>query len=130
MNNELVPPATIIEILGAKIAEEIRAGHKEFLIDGFPRDSASAHLFEEKIAAPSMVLNLTLPRSQALERFLLRNRDNRDQNSNIVVFDKRFQEFEVNNAVLVERYAGRGIVREVDSSGPTEETLENVMGLL
>lgn len=38
------------------------------------------------------------------------------------IFNKRFDGYERNNGVLWKRYADLGILQEVDTSGPTEET--------
>ena len=48
----LVPAPTMASIVEFKLQSEHKKGHKQFLVDGFPRSDDSAEEFEKKVRGP------------------------------------------------------------------------------
>ncbi|KAF2168399.1 hypothetical protein M409DRAFT_21150 [Zasmidium cellare ATCC 36951] len=122
--HELVPAETVVAIVWHKIGVEIDNGHETFLIDGFPRDEASAWHFEQLLAAnslpkPARVISLSCPKQICKTRFPTRRRAATDSEA---VFEKRYREFmEKTTREVLNRYAVRLV--KVETSGTMEENV-------
>lgn len=126
-SRELIPPEPIIAILKAKIAVISSTDTREILVDGFPRNLESAKLWDLEVSKPNQVLHFDCEKEEAKKRFLLRARDEDDDEE---VFEKRYGEFAKNNAEIVQHYGG--IVTTIDTSQETEvskQKLFEVLGL-
>ncbi|CAK4033674.1 uridylate kinase [Lecanosticta acicola] len=126
---ELIPAEVLARLLREKIANEKQKDYTGFLVDGFPRNEASAVSFVENVGRPGKIWIFNCPKAVAKERFLERARE---QDDTAELFEKRYTEFEKNNRMVLEVLEGKyGIARiEIDTSGTAEGSTAKLLQAL
>ncbi|MBR3319402.1 nucleoside monophosphate kinase [Candidatus Saccharibacteria bacterium] len=101
---ELVDDKVVVDIMNEKI-QEIRAGGKDVILDGFPRDIAQAKMISDDLAdSIKKVAILDVPKDELLIRIMARGREDDTREA----VERRFEVVEKNL---------KGIVRELEKKG-------------
>jgi len=88
-----------------------------YLIDGFPRAIAQAEIFEKMIGEPDCVLFFNTPESVCVSRCLERAKTSGRSDDTEEIIAKRLRTYNDASKPVVDYYALKGRVREVDGSG-------------
>lgn len=134
----LVPNETTVKLWRANIHDQVKA-HRfkpdiDFLVlDGIPRNVEQARFMEEDIDVLH-VFHLSCPDRSELARRLRKRalKDNRFDDANDEVIQKRIRTYEEESKPILEyysqgKYAGREIVTDVDASQPPVRVVHTIL---
>lgn len=130
---ELVPDDLTVELWRGNINQSVES-HQfkpeiDFLVlDGIPRNVEQAKLMEEDIDVLK-VFHLSCPDRTELTRRLRKRalKDNRFDDANESVIQKRFETYEAETKPILDYYSGDRIV-EIDASQPPAKVLYDILG--
>ena len=122
-NGSLVPANVIVPLLKQKIDSTEASG---YLVDGFPRETSQAELFESEIAAPAHVLYLECSEETMLNRLLKRAETSGRVDDNEETIRKRFTTFQNQSVPVVDHYDAMGLVSKIDGNTSPEEAYAEV----
>ncbi len=129
---EYVPDEVTNAMVRDRLATADAAGG--FLLDGYPRTVAQVRELDEMLAAAGktldVVLVLTVDRDELIARLLKRAQLEGRADDTEDVIRRRQEIFAEQTAPLLEVYAARGLVIEVDGMGPVEEVTTRVFRAL
>ena len=125
---ELVSDEIVIGIAEERLSEaDAREG---FLLDGFPRTTAQAVALEELLEKLGVSMDgclaLTVDNGAVVSRLLKRAEIEGRADDNEESIRERMREYDAKTAPLLEFYAGRGRLIEVDGMGTIEEVGERI----
>jgi adenylate kinase len=112
-NGELVPDATILELVKAEIE---RSDKPIFFVDGFPRNVAQANLFEAEIAPPKAVLFLDVADAELTRRLLDRGKTSGRADDNAASIAKRLVTYHEQSFPVIDHYTPQGKVIKIDGA--------------
>jgi len=105
-----------------------------FLLDGYPRTSGQVDELDNILAEAGsqldIVLQLTADDEELVKRLLGRAAQEGRSDDNEAVIRRRLALYHEETAVVVNRYAERGIVATVDGIGDIDEVTERIMTAL
>jgi adenylate kinase len=105
-----------------------------FLLDGYPRTSGQVdeldNILAEADSKLDIVLQLTADDEELVKRLLGRAEQEGRSDDNEAVIRRRLALYHEETAVVVNRYAERGIVATVDGIGDIDEVTERIMAAL
>ncbi len=105
-----------------------------FLLDGYPRTSGQVDELDSILAEAGsqldIVLQLTADDEELVKRLLGRAAQEGRSDDNEAVIRRRLALYHEETAVVVNRYAERGIVATVDGIGDIDEVTERIMTAL
>ncbi|MGM0928676.1 MAG: adenylate kinase [Actinomycetota bacterium] len=105
-----------------------------FLLDGYPRTSGQVDELDNILAEAGtqldIVLQLTADDEELVKRLLGRAAQEGRSDDNEAVIRRRLALYHEETAVVVNRYAERGIVATVDGIGDIDEVTERIMSAL
>jgi adenylate kinase len=105
-----------------------------FLLDGYPRTSGQVDELDNILAEAGtqldIVLQLTADDEELVKRLLGRAAQEGRSDDNETVIRRRLALYHEETAVVVNRYAERGIVATVDGIGDIDEVTERIMSAL
>ncbi|MGW6175128.1 adenylate kinase [Arthrobacter sp. NPDC055138] len=105
-----------------------------FLLDGYPRTSGQVDELDNILAEADtqldIVLQLTADDEELVKRLLGRAEQEGRSDDNEAVIRRRLALYHEETAVVVNRYAERGIVATVDGIGDIDEVTERIMTAL
>ncbi|UNK46778.1 adenylate kinase [Arthrobacter sulfonylureivorans] len=105
-----------------------------FLLDGYPRTSGQVDELDNILAEAGtqldIVLQLTADDEELVQRLLGRAAQEGRSDDNETVIRRRLALYHEETAVVVNRYAERGIVATVDGIGDIDEVTERIMNAL
>ena len=108
----LVPDGLMIDLIGARIAEEDALDG--FVLDGFPRTHAQAEALDSMLAeigrSPTVVFELQVPHEVAVERLLRRAQDEGRSDDTPDAIEQRIALYHRETAPLLEYYRTRGLL--------------------
>jgi len=129
---EYVPDEVTNAMVRARLAEPDAA--VGFLLDGYPRTVAQVEELDGMLASAGtgldLVLVLTVDRDELIARLLKRARTEGRADDTEDVIRRRQEVFAEQTAPLLEVYAGRDLVVEVDGMGDVEAVTGRVFGAL
>lgn len=129
---DLVPDSVTNRMVRDRLAETDTADG--FLLDGYPRNAAQVEELDDILAGLSqqldVVLQLTADREELVQRLLGRAQKEGRTDDTEDVIRHRLDVYDAETAVVVDLYAERGIVREVDGLGTVDEVTERIMAAL
>ena len=102
-----------------KLVKNLIKKHKNFILDGFPRDLKQAKSFKEKI---DLVLYLKTSKKNLVKRLLLRKRFD-DTKKNI---EERYEIFLKRTLPVMGYYKKKGILITVNGDPPVKEVSKNI----
>ena len=128
---DLVPDRIVLEMLAGPIFEAAARGG--YVLDGFPRTLAQA---EEAYAVAKQVsgvelqavVHLEVSREELFRRLLARaQHDGRSDDTEAVILH-RLEVYDTETAPMLEFYAGRGLVVDIDGEQPVDGVFEAIVG--
>lgn len=124
---ELLSDELIIGIIEHAIEQ---AGDKGVLFDGFPRTVKQAEaleaLLEHHERHLSIVLSLSVPREELIQRMLKRAEIEGRVDDNEEVIQNRFKEYEAKTKPVADFYVQKSKLQKVDGTGAVEEVLNRL----
>jgi adenylate kinase len=128
---DLVPDELVLEMLAGPILEA--AEHGGFVLDGFPRtlpQAEEAYRIARELEGVELqaVVHLQVPRDELMRRLLARagTEDRSDDDARVI--EHRLDVYDSETAPMIDFYAGRGLVVEVDGSRSIEEVFDAIVG--
>ncbi len=120
----LVPDALAAQVVAERLKHpDCQRG---CLFDGFPRTLVQAEVLDQLLAEHrqvlDLVLNVQVPEEELVQRLILRGRGD-DRPAPI---RRRFREFDRMTRPLLEFYAGRGLLQNIDGVGTMDEVTERI----
>jgi adenylate kinase family enzyme len=88
-----------------------------YLIDGFPRAIAQAEIFEKMVGEPDCVLYFNTPEPVCVARCLERAKTSGRSDDTEEIIAKRLKTYNDASKPVIDFYALKGRVREVDGTG-------------
>lgn len=129
-NGDFVPDSVTNEMVRNRLSQD--DAKEGFLLDGYPRTVAQVDYLDGILAAGEqklgVVLQLTAVDEELVSRLLGRARETGRSDDNESVIRHRLDLYHQQTEAVVARYAGRGILAEVDGMGRIEDVTDSVMG--
>lgn len=130
---DLVPDSLVLEMLGPVVLEAAAQGG--YVLDGFPRTLAQA---EEAYAVATQVagielqavVHLQVSRGELLRRLLARAQQDGRVDDTEAVITHRLEVYDRETAPMLEFYAGRGLVVDIDGERSVDEVFEATVGAI
>ncbi|NKE09550.1 MULTISPECIES: adenylate kinase [Kocuria] len=128
----LVPDSVTNRMVRGRVAED--DAQNGFLLDGYPRNAAQVEELDAILAERGenldVVLQLTADTEELVSRLLGRAAEQGRADDTEDVIRHRLDVYEQETAVVVDLYAARGIVHQVDGLGSIDEVTERIMTAL
>jgi adenylate kinase len=122
---DLVPDATVVQMLRPTLAQAARAGG--YVLDGFPRTRAQAELVADVTAdvggAVHVALHLDVPEKQVVERLVARGRD--DDTADVV--RHRLDVYREQTLPMLAFYVERHQLVVIDGTGSVEQVNREIL---
>ena len=126
-SGELVSDDVVVELVVNELNQEKYA--KGYILDGFPRTVPQAEALDaylgEKGTAVDHFLILTVPEEELIRRILSRGQGREDDTEEMV--KNRLNVYEQETRPVLDYYAAKGLVTEVDGVGSVEEIFERLL---
>lgn len=131
-NGDFVPDTVTNEMVRNRLCQDdVGSG---FLLDGYPRTSAQVDYLDGLLAARDqelgVVLQLTADDEELVRRLLFRAKEAGRSDDNESVIRHRLDLYHQQTEAVVARYAGRGILAQVDGIGGIDEVTDRILGAL
>lgn len=131
-NGDFVPDTVTNEMVRNRLCQDdVGSG---FLLDGYPRTTAQVDYLDGLLAAREqelgVVLQLTADDEELVRRLLFRAKEAGRSDDNESVIRHRLDLYHQQTEAVVARYAGRGILAQVDGIGGIEEVTDRILGAL
>jgi len=131
-NGDFVPDTVTNEMVRNRLCQDdVGSG---FLLDGYPRTSAQVDYLDGLLAAREhelgVVLQLTADDEELVRRLLFRAKEAGRSDDNETVIRHRLDLYHQQTEAVVARYAGRGILAQVDGIGGIDEVTDRILGAL
>jgi adenylate kinase len=124
----LVPDPVVVEIVGERLTHP--DCDRGCLFDGFPRTIGQAKALDASLndaGTPlDLALELRLDEAELVKRLMARGRID-DEATTI---QRRFKDFMVQTAPLLDYYRGRGLLKTVDANGTPDEVSARIQDAL
>jgi adenylate kinase len=129
-NGDFVPDSVTNEMVRNRLSQD--DAKEGFLLDGYPRTVAQVDYLDGILAAGEqklgVVLQLTADDEELVSRLLGRARETGRSDDNESVIRHRLDLYHQQTEAVVAKYAGRGILAEVDGMGGIESVTDSVLG--
>ena len=127
---DLVPDRLVIEMLGPHVIEAARQGG--YVLDGFPRtltQAEEAYRVAQEVSGIELqaVVHLKVSRTELMRRLLARADADGRQDDTEPVIRHRLEVYDRETAPMLEFYAGRGLVVDIDGEPPIEEVFSAIV---
>ncbi|MEJ1194922.1 adenylate kinase [Pseudarthrobacter sp. CCNWLW207] len=131
-NGDFVPDTVTNEMVRNRLCQDdVGSG---FLLDGYPRTSDQVDYLDGLLAAREqelgVVLQLTADDEELVRRLLFRAKEAGRSDDNETVIRHRLDLYHQQTEAVVARYAGRGILAQVDGIGGIDEVTDRILGAL
>jgi len=126
---DLVPDEVVIAMVMERLAEpDCTAG---FVLDGFPRTVAQAEALDHRLAELSTplhaALNFEITEEELLRRLVGRAAELHRSDDSEQTIRHRLEVFAIKTRPLVDYYAHRGLLVNVDAIGPVEVVTKRIL---
>ncbi|MFF1383503.1 adenylate kinase [Arthrobacter sp. NPDC058288] len=129
-NGDFVPDSVTNEMVRSRLSQD--DAKEGFLLDGYPRTVAQVEYLDGILASCDqklgVVLQLTADDEELVSRLMGRARETGRSDDNESVIRHRLDLYHQQTEAVVAKYAGRGILAQVDGIGGIEEVTERVLG--
>ena len=128
---DLVPDRLVLEMLGPHVIEAAQRGG--YVLDGFPRtltQAEEAYRVAQEVSGIELqaVVHLEVTRDELLRRMLARAAADGRADDTEPVIRHRLEVYDSETAPMLEFYAGRGLVVDIDGERPIEEVFSAIIG--
>lgn len=128
---DLVPDRLVIEMLGPHVIEAVH--HGGYVLDGFPRtltQAEEAYRVAQEVSGIELqaVVHLEVSRAELLRRLLGRADADGRQDDTEPVIRHRLDVYDRETAPMLDFYAGRGLVVDIDGEQTIEEVFSAIIG--
>ena len=128
---DLVPDRLVIEMLGPHVIEATLQGG--YVLDGFPRtlpQAEEAYRVAQEVSEIELqaVVHLEVSRAELLRRLLARATADGRLDDTETVIRHRLDVYDKETAPMLEFYAGRGLVVDIDGEQPVEDVFSAIIG--
>ena len=128
---DLVPDRLVLDMLSGPIVEA--AGRGGYVLDGFPRTLAQAeeaYRVATQLSGVELqaVVHLEVSPEELMRRLLARARAEGRVDDSEDVIRHRLDVYDHETAPMLEFYAGRGLVVDIDGEQPVEDVFESIIG--
>ena len=126
---DLVPDELVFEMLSTPVLEAAR--HGGYVLDGFPRtlrQAEKAYSFAQEVEGVELqaVVSLRVSADELRNRLLDRaGREGRSDDTEIGI-THRFEVFEAETRPLLDFYAGRGLLIDIDGEQPVHDVFTDI----
>jgi adenylate kinase len=128
---DLVPDRLVLDILAGPVFEAADAGG--YVLDGFPRNRSQA---EEAYGVATQVsgielqavVHLEVTRDELLRRLLARAKQEGREDDTEEVIVHRLEVYDTETAPMLDFYARRGLVVDIDGEQTVEEVFDSIVG--
>lgn len=121
---QLVPDDVVVGIVVERLTG--KDAERGCLFDGFPRTVPQAEALDRMLAERGIPLDLVLalevPEQQLVERLSARGRPDDDRQT----IAERFRQYNALTQPVLDYYARRGILRQIDGAAPPDEVFSRV----
>ena len=126
---DLVPDEVVIAMVTERLAEpDCTAG---FILDGFPRTVAQAEALDHRLAELGTplhaALNFEITEDELLRRLAGRAAELHRSDDSEQTIRHRLEVFAIKTRPLIDHYAGRGLLVNVDAIGPVEVVTKRIL---
>ena len=122
----LVADEIAMKVLGDRLSQsDTDTG---FILDGFPREIGQFLAFDKTIQ-PTLVIYIKISQEESIARLLKRSVLEGREDDNLVTIKHRLKIFYKETVPVIEMYRSRGLVREIDGSGPIPEVEAQIAAL-
>jgi adenylate kinase len=129
---ELVPDEIVVELLTSVVAAGAAAGG--YVLDGFPRNLAQAHIADEALSRRGIgleaVVYLEVPEDELRRRLLARAEIEDRSDDTPEVIAHRLEVFAHDTFPLVDHYRDRGLLITVRGDRPPDDVTADVLSQL
>ena len=129
-NGDFVPDSVTNEMVRNRLSQD--DAKEGFLLDGYPRTVAQVDYLDGILAAGEqklgVVVQLTADDEELVSRLLGRALETGRSDDNESVIRHRLDLYHQQTEAVVAKYAGRGILTEVDGIGGIEDVTDRVLG--
>ena len=130
---DLVPDSLVLEMLAPVVLEAAAQGG--YVLDGFPRTLAQAeeaYAVATRVAGVELqaVVHLEVSRDELLRRLLARAQQDGRVDDTEAVITHRLEVYDRETAPMLEFYAGRGLVVDIDGEQSIDEVFEATVGAI
>ena len=128
---DLVPDRLVIEMLGPHVIEAVQKGG--YVLDGFPRtlpQAEEAYRVAQEVSGIELqaVVHLEVTRAELLRRLLARATADGRLDDTEPVIRHRLEVYDRETAPMLEFYAGRGLVVDIDGEQSVEDVFSAIIG--
>lgn len=128
---DLVPDSLVMEILAGPVLEA--AAHGGYVLDGFPRtlrQAEQAYEVAQQVSGIELqaVVHLEVGSEELLRRLLARAQADGRVDDTEEVIRHRLEVYGSETAPMLEFYAGRGLVVDIDGEQPVEQVFSDIVG--
>ena len=125
---ELVPDRLIVDLITARLAGDAADG---FVLDGFPRTMTQAlaayDSARERGNTFHAAISLEVPEDELVRRLVERGRQTGRTDDTEQTIRRRLEVYQENTEPLKDFYRGRGILLEIDGTGPVEAVTGRIL---
>jgi adenylate kinase len=126
---DLVPDEVVIAMVMERLAEP--DCHRGFVLDGFPRTVAQAEALDRRLAelrTPlQAALNFEITEEELLRRLVGRAAELHRSDDSEQTIRHRLEVFAIKTRPLIDYYAHRGLLVNVDAIGPVEVVTKRIL---
>ncbi|HET6964845.1 MAG TPA: adenylate kinase [Acidimicrobiales bacterium] len=128
---DLVPDSLVMEMLAGPVLEA--AAHGGYVLDGFPRtlpQAEQAYEVAQQVSGIELqaVVHLEVGSEELLRRLLARAEADGRVDDTEDVIRHRLEVYGRETAPMLEFYAGRGLVVDIDGEQPVEQVFSDIVG--
>jgi adenylate kinase len=127
---DLVPDEVVLAVLTGPLLEA--AQHGGYVLDGFPRtlvQAEEAYAVAKRIEGIELqaVVHLEVERDELLRRLQARARTEDRDDDNLPIMIHRLEVYDAETAPLLEFYAGRHLVVDIDGEQPVDRVFGDIV---
>jgi adenylate kinase len=127
---DLVPDDLVMQMLAGPVLRAAQEGG--YVLDGFPRtlrQAEEAYAWAKQVEGVELqaVVHLVVSRGELLRRLIARSREEGRSDDTIDTIEHRLDVYDAETEPLIEYYAGRGLVVEINGEQPMHQVFDDII---
>ena len=127
---DLVPDDLVMQMLAGPVVRAAQEGG--YVLDGFPRtlrQAEEAYAWAKQVEGVELqaVVHLIVSREELMRRLLTRSRDGGRTDDTMETIEHRLDVYDFETEPLIEYYAGRGLVVDINGEQPVNEVFDDII---